>query len=110
MNSFMKADRRMFISIFAISYELRITEHPAVAFAVTKDEIMKLCKENFVKLYKKISSSELLQEFTAKEVYDIFHMPENVFSVLALSHFSWKMFLLNYYRLVILLPKLKIIF
>ena len=82
----------------------------AVAFAVTEDEIMKLCKENFVKLYKKISSPELLQEFTAKEVYDIFHMPENVFSVLALSHFSRKMFLLNYYRLVILLPKLKMIF
>ena len=83
MNSFVKANGRILLSIFDCEH----SEHPAVPFAVTQGEIVKLYKENF-------HVPELLQEFTAKEFYDTFHTPDDVFPVLALSRFSWKLFLL----------------
>ena len=83
MNFFMKADGRILLSIFDYEH----SEHPSVPFAVTEEEIVKLYKENF-------QVPELLREFTTKEFYDTFHPPDEVFPVLAMSHFSWKLFLL----------------
>ena len=83
MNSFVKANGRILLFIFEYDH----SEHPALPFAVTEDEIVKLYKENF-------QVPELLQEFTAKEFYDTFHTPTDLFPVLALSQFSWKLFLL----------------
>ena len=81
MNSFMKPNGRMLLSIFDYEH----SEHPTIPFAVTEEEVVKLYKENF-------QSPELLQEFNAKDFCNTFpgiHLP-----VQTLSHFSLKLFLL----------------
>ena len=85
MNSFVKANGRILPSIFEYDH----SEHPALPFAVTEDETVNLYIQG------ELSSPRIgIQEFTAKEFYDTFHTPADLFPVLALSQFSWKLFLL----------------
>ena len=81
INSFTKPNGRILMSTFDYEH----SEHPAIPFAVTEEEVVTLYREHF-------QPPQLLQEFNADEYSSIFR--GTLFRVQALSRFSWKLFLL----------------
>ena len=80
MNSFTKPGGRIVLSFF--DYH---PEHSTVPFAITEEEVTTLYKEHF-------SPPQLLQEYNAKQVIEIYDMPED--SLSTFSRYSWKVVLL----------------
>ena len=86
INSFTKPGGRMLLSI--LDYEH--TEHPAIPFAVTEEEVGVL--------YEKSFELQLLQEFDRKKLTDVLKSSEQTIlsasCLLSLSRFAWKILLL----------------